>query len=77
MTSSRRRIGKACTEWKPAPIASGANCGQRAAAWPRSALTTGSLVRTQSRHGPSSDCSWNSSSSRPDSLEEAMNRSRP
>ena len=24
-------------------------------------MTTGSLVRTQSRHGPSSDCSWNSS----------------
>ena len=47
--------------------------GHRSSAWRRSALTTGSLLRKQSRHGPSECWSWNSSSALPDSFEEAMN----
>ena len=77
MTCSRSRIGSACTAPNPACRAAGANRGHRAAAAARSGAWTGRPVRKQSRQGPWSFCSWNSSSSRAASLEAATTRSSP
>ncbi len=71
MVSARSRIGIACTEWKPTRSAAGANCGHLSRSRWRSGTLTGAPVRTDSRQGPSSFCSWNSSSSRDSSLEDA------
>ena len=51
--------------------------GPRDSACPRSALTTGSWSRKQSRQGPSSAWSWKSSRARPGSFEAAMNCNVP
>ncbi len=70
MTSLRSRIGTACTAAKPTSAAAAVKRGQRPAVG-RSATDTGWPVRKQSTHGPSSVCSWNSSSSRVRSEEAA------
>ena len=77
MTAPRSRIGKACTEWKPAASASAANRGQRPSTVARSWFTTGSPVGSSRGTGPSWACSSNSSRTRMASLDEAITRRSP
>ena len=61
----------------PASTATGANSASGRCAVARSWLTTGWPLWKQSRHGPSADCSSNSSTTRMASLDEVISCSWP
>ena len=77
MTLFRSRIGTACTDRNPAANATGPKLGHRPSGTERSSCTAIRPVRKQSGHGPSWDCSSNSSTIRIASLEDATTRSSP
>ena len=77
MVMSRSRNGSANTDWKPAASATVAKRGQRPSSARRFSCSTRSPVRKASRHGPSSACSSNISSTRIVSDDDATSRSSP